>query len=181
VEAGNRGSWDAPAGFLFERGSGSEIQPTTHPVLRRNNPESKLVAALIAGPEWIEHARAEISPALFGSSRIREVFEALLRTENGSSEQLPAGLTDAAAAVWSRLKEAAQGLTQEEVSRIYDSAGQILRARPLYREMDQLTDPGEKRRRREELRAEFPAADAWYVYQKAATGELRKARGSREA
>jgi hypothetical protein len=32
--------------------------------------------------------------------------------------------------------------------------------------MDALTDPGEKRRKRADLRAEFPAADAWYQYQK---------------
>jgi DNA primase len=147
----------------------------------RSNPESKLVAALIAGPEWIEHAREEVSPALIGSPRIREVFEALLREDDGSSNQMPAGLSDEAAAVWSRLKEAAQGLTQQEVGKIYDGAAQILRARPRYREMDRLTDPGEKRRRRAELRAEFPAADAWYGYQKAALRELRRAQGPRGA
>jgi DNA primase len=147
----------------------------------RSNPESKLVAALIAGPEWIEHARGEVSPALIGSPRIREIFEALLREDDGSSNQMPAGLSDEAAAVWSRLKEAAQGLTQQEVGKIYDGAAQILRARPRYREMDRLTDPGEKRRRRAELRAEFPAADAWYGYQKAALRELRRAQGPRGA
>jgi hypothetical protein len=47
--------------------------------------------------------------------------------------------------------------------------------------MDGLTDPGEKRRRRTELRAEFPAADAWYDYQKAAQREVRRVRGPRGA
>jgi hypothetical protein len=45
--------------------------------------------------------------------------------------------------------------------------------------MDLLTDPGEKRHRRAELRAEFPAADAWYDYQKAALREVRRVRGPR--
>jgi DNA primase len=145
----------------------------------RINPESKLVAALIAGPEWIEHARAEVASSLFGSPRLREVFDALLRGDEDASGQLPAGLSEEASAVWSRLKEIGQGWTQHEVGKIYDGAAQILRARPRYREMDTLADPGEKRRRRAELRAEFPAADAWYDYQKAALKELRRSRGSR--
>jgi DNA primase len=147
----------------------------------RSNPESKLVAALIAGPEWIEHAREEIPPPLITSSKLREVFEAMIRDENESSGQLPAGLSDDAAAVWSRLKEVSQGWSQQELGKIYDSASQILRARPHYREMDGLTDPGEKRRRRAELRGEFPAADAWYDYQKAALKEVRRIRGPRGA
>jgi hypothetical protein len=112
---------------------------------------------------------------------MRELFEALLREGEGSPGQMPGGLSDEAAAAWSRLKEGAQGLNQAEIGRIYESAAQILRARPHYRELDSLSDPGEKRRRRATLRAEFPAADAWYEYQKAALKELRRARGSRGA
>jgi DNA primase len=155
--------------------------PAAHSTRTRSNPESKLVAALIAGPEWIEHAREEISPALFASSRIREVFEALIQHADGLSMQMPPGLSDEAAVVWSRLKEAAHSLSQQEVSRIYENAAQILRARPRYREMDRITDPGEKQKRRAELRAEFPAADAWYEYQKAASKELRRSRDPRGA
>ena len=147
----------------------------------RTSPESKLIAALIAGPEWIEHARQEIAPGLFASSRLREVFEAMLREENEFSGQLPTGLSDEAAATWSRLKEISQGWSQDELGKICDSASQILRARPHYREMESLTDPGEKRRRRAELRGEFPAADAWYDYQKAALREVRRVRGPRGA
>lgn len=180
LEAGRWGSGELATGSRAERESRPDRRPAPGTARTRSNPESKLVAALIAGPEWIEHARSEISPTLFGSARIREVFEALLHG-NESSSQMPAGLSDGAAAAWSRLKEAAQALTQQEVSKIYDSAAQILQARPHYREMDKLTDPGDKRRRRAELRAEFPAADAWYEYQKAAMKELRRARGPRGA
>ena len=115
------------------------------------------------------------------SSRLREVYEALLRDDGSTGDQLPPGLSEAAAALWSRLKEAAQGWSQQEIAKIYDGAAQIGRARPRYREVDALADPGEKRRRRAELRAEFPAADAWYQYQKAAQRELRRARGGRGA
>jgi DNA primase len=165
-----------------ETGQGSDVHFASRPQARpRSSPESKLVGALIAGPEWIEHARQEVAPSLFGSARLREVFEALLRGGSDAADQMPAGLSDEAATVWSRLKEAAQRLSQQEVGKIYEGAAQILRARERYREMDALTDPGEKRRLRAELRAEFPAADAWYDYQKAASKDLRRARGPRGA
>jgi DNA primase len=147
----------------------------------RNNPETQLLQVLLWSPEWLEHARTDIDPSLFRSARLRELFEALLRGDGAPSGQIPPGLSEEAAAAWSRLKEAAQDLDRQEVAKIYDGAAQILRARPRYREMDALADPGEKRRRRAELRAEFPAADAWYEYQKAALKEMWRARGSRGA
>jgi DNA primase len=145
----------------------------------RSSPESKLIAAVIAGPEWLEHARQEIAPGLFASARLRELYGMLLGDDEALAGQMPVGLTEEAAALWSRLKEVGQNWSSAEIARIYDTASQILRARPQYREMDALTDPGEKRRIRGDLRAEFPAADAWYEYQKAAVKELRRARGSR--
>jgi DNA primase len=148
----------------------------------RNNPETQLLQVMLASPDWLERARADIDPALFRSARNRELFEALLRAGKDAGEQLPPGLSDEAATAWSRLKEAAQDLNRQEVGKIYDGAAQILLARPGYREMDALTDPGEKQRRRAELRTEFPAADAWYEYQKAAFKEMRRqARGIRGA
>jgi DNA primase len=142
----------------------------------RNSPESKLLVAMLVGSEWIERARTDIAPSMFEAPRLREIFEALLA--NGEPGQLPAGLSNEAAAAWSRLKEASQELTRLEVGKSYDSAAQILRARVRYREMDALTDPGEKRLRRAQLRAEFPAADAWYEYQKAVWREGRKLKRS---
>jgi DNA primase len=160
----------------------SQASPGAAPPRRqiRSNPESKLIAALLAGSNWIEQARAEIAPGLFTSPRLREIYDALIHDET-AAEQLPAGLSEGAASLWSRLKEAAQNLSPQEADKIYDSAAQILRARARYRELDALSDPGEKRRQRAALRAEFPAADAWYDYQKAAQRELRRARGPRGA
>jgi hypothetical protein len=47
--------------------------------------------------------------------------------------------------------------------------------------MDALTEPGEKQRLRADLRGRFPAADAWYEYQKAARRETRAAKRPRGA
>lgn len=91
---------------------------------------------------------------------------------------MPGGLSDDAQLSWSRLRESAQDGSQRD---LYDNAAQILLARRQYREMDALTDPGEKRSRRADLRARFPAADAWYEYQKAALKETRPSGRSRGA
>jgi DNA primase len=142
-------------------------------VRTRNNPETKLLSALIAAPEWIDKARQEIAPALLETPRLREIYEALLRRE-APSDQMPEGLSPDAAAAWSYLKEVLQQRSSGDTD--YDKAAQILRGRPLYREMHALADPGAKQRRRSELRAQFPAADAWYEYQKAARREARRER-----
>jgi DNA primase len=146
----------------------------------RRNPESQLITALLAAPEWIAKAREELDPSLFESPRLREIFEALLR-EEAPSDQMPEGLSDGAGLAWSYLKEAAQDPDRHDAATLYDRASQILRARPQYREMLALADPGDKQRKRSELRTRFPAADAWYEYQKAARREARRAQRSRGA
>jgi DNA primase len=138
----------------------------------RRNPETQLLAAMLAAPELIVRAREDISPALLEKSRLREIFEVLIQSD-GHTGQLPENLSEGSAAAWSYLKEAADELSSQEVSTLYDKAAQILQARAHYRVMDGLTDPGEKKRIRADLRARYPAADAWYEYQKAA------ARGAR--
>jgi DNA primase len=144
----------------------------------RDNPETKLLSALIAAPEWIAKAREEIAPALLEIARLRELYEALIRRE-APSDQLPEGLSSDAAAAWSHLKEAVLLRSSGDAATIYEKAAQILRGRPLYREMHTLADPGDKQRRRSELRAQFPAADAWYEYQKAARREARRTQRTR--
>jgi DNA primase len=140
----------------------------------RRNPESQLLTTLLAGPEWIDKARAEVPPQLLENPRLREVYEAMLGADS-VAEQMPQNLSDSAATAWSALKEAAHEISRHELASIYDRAAQILRARPLYREMHALADPGSKQRRRAELRTQYPAADAWYEYQKAARREARNA------
>ena len=146
----------------------------------RRSPETQLLAAMLAAPELIQGARQDIPASLLEKPRLREVFEALIRSD-GVTEQLPEGLSEDAEAVWSYLKEAADELSKQEVAALYDEAAQILRARTRYREMDALTEPGEKKRLRAELRAQFPAADRWYAWRKAATATGRVANRSRGA
>ena len=143
----------------------------------RTNPETKLLSALIAAPEWIAKAREEIAPPLLEIPHLRELYQALVRRE-APSDQMPDGLSPDASAAWSYLKEAVQERSGDAAT-IYDKAAQILRGRPLYREMHTLADPGDKQRRRSELRAQFPAADEWYEYHKAAKKEARRTQRSR--
>jgi DNA primase len=174
------------SGAAGRRGSGAvvghpaESKPAARTGRARRNPESQLITALLAAPEWITRAREELAPSLFESPRLREIFEALLRRD-APSDQIPEGLSDGAGLAWSYLKEAAQDPDRRDAAALFDRAAQILRARPQYREMHALADPGDKQRRRSELRASFPAADAWYEYQKAARREARKAQRSRGA
>lgn len=144
----------------------------------RRSPETQLLAAMLAAPELIARAREDVAPALLEKPRLREIFEALLLSD-GATSQLPETLSENAAAAWSYLKEAAEDLSTQEVATLYDKAAQILRARSQYREMDALTEPGEKKRMRADLRGRFPAADAWYEYQKAARRETRSAKRPR--
>ncbi|MEO8089569.1 MAG: toprim domain-containing protein, partial [Gemmatimonadales bacterium] len=144
----------------------------------RRNPETQLLVAMLAAPELIARAREDVAPELLEKPRLREIFAVLL-TSDGATAQLPESLSEDAAPAWSYLKEAADDLSSEEVATLYDKAAQILRARSQYRQMDALTEPGEKQRMRADLRKRFPAADAWYEYQKAARRESRIAKRPR--
>jgi DNA primase len=153
----------------------SAVRPASR---SRNRPEHILLSSLIAAPEWIGRAREELDPALLEIPVTRELYQALLRREH-PSDQMPDGVSPEAAEAWSVLKEAALDRSSGELATVYDRASQILRARPLYRQMHMLADPGEKRARRAELRTLFPAADAWYEYQKAARRDGRRIQRSR--
>ena len=146
----------------------------------RRNPETQLLAAMLAAPELITQARQEVAPDLLEKAALREVFEVLVQTGTPTG-QMPESLSENAAAEWSYLKEAAQELSTEEVRTLYDRSAQILQARSQYQEMNALRDPGEKQRKRAELRALFPAADEWYEYKKAASKGARAANRSRGA
>jgi DNA primase len=173
--AGRQGS-GAVAGAERASSSGSTV---SRPRGRRS-PETQLLAAMLSAPELIARAREDIAPVLLEIPRLREIFEALLQSD-AATGQVPETLSEDAAAAWSYVKEAAAELSSEEVATLYDKAAQILRARSRYREMDALTEPGEKQRMRAELRGQFPAADDWYRYKKAARREARTARRTRGA
>jgi DNA primase len=141
----------------------SQASASPAPAARaRSGPEIQLLKALFAAPEWIDRARSEISPTLFRSLRLREVFEAVLRSEAGTV-QLPEQLSAEGQAAWVRLKEASQTLIGTDQAGTFDRASQILRARPEYEKISSINDPGEKRRRRNELQRLYPEADRWYT------------------
>jgi hypothetical protein len=121
----------------------------------------QLLKALFVAPDWIDRAREEVSPALFRSARLREVYEALLVTD-AATLQLPACLSPEGQLAWTRLKETSQSLGGTDQAGIYDRASQILRARPEYERISAISDPGEKRQRRDELQRLYPEADRWY-------------------
>jgi DNA primase len=176
AEGGKAGTRESPAGGDRERNRPSR---DSSPRPRgRSNPETQLLAALLAAPELVPRARGDVSPTLLEKPRLREIFEVLLQSD-GAAGQLPETLSEDARAAWSYLKEAAEKLGSQEVAALYDQAAQILRARSQYRDMDALTDPGEKQRQRATLRAQYPAADDWYAYQKAASRATRAANRSR--
>ena len=75
-------------------------------------------------------------------------------------------LSESAQALWSILKETAPHAVGEHATESYDRAAQILIARPEYRKMLALTDAGERRRRRAELRTLYPEADRWYEWKR---------------
>jgi DNA primase len=174
-ESGKTGDRDSAGVAATNRASSASGAPRAR---GRRSPETQLIVAMLAAPELIARARDDVPPALLEKPRLREIFEALLQNE-GATGQLPEGLSDESGAAWSYLKEAADDISNEEVATLYDRAAQILRARAQYREMDALTEPGEKQRMRADLRGRFPAADAWYEYQKAARRELRYAKRPR--
>jgi DNA primase len=155
-------------GYVPAGGSGN-ARPIRQPAAasgpaarNRTGPEIQLLKSIFAAPEWIERARSEISPTLLRSSRLREVFEALLRSEFGTA-QLPSDLSPEAQAAWTRLKEASAGLDGSDQAGTFDRASQILRARPEYEKISSISDPGEKRQRRDELQRLYPEADRWYT------------------
>jgi DNA primase len=135
--------------------------PTPPSVRVRTGPEVQLLKAMFAAPEWIDRARSEVDPALFRSARLREVYETLLRSDLGAA-QLPEPLSPEAQTAWTRLKEASQSLGGSDQAGTFERASQILRARPEYEKIPSISDPGEKRQRRNELQRLYPEADRWY-------------------
>jgi DNA primase len=127
--------------------------------------ERQLLQTMMAGETWVQRARDEVAPELVEDPLYRVMFEVLL-TQPEATIQLPAGLTPEGEALWAELREQAATLARQEVSGVFDRTVQILRARPQYRRLATLKDPGEKSRLRADLRTRYPEADRWYTYQK---------------
>ena len=120
--------------------------------------ERQLLRAMLVSPEWREVGGRELTPDLFETPALRELYAALVRIPSGDSgTRLPEGLSGEASLIWTELRDAAAGLTADQAAEDYVSAQQTLAARPEYRTIVRLTDPTEKARRLAELDARFPA------------------------
>jgi DNA primase len=142
------------AGDVRPRGSGAPQRRAEGFGVRA---ERQLLTVIIAAPEWRDRAREEVEPALFEVPAHRELFEVLRLTPPGAAQdQLPDGLSEAAQAVWTRLRESIATLGTTELDEAYTGAHQRLQARPFYRRIQTLTDPAEKRRQLDELDRKYP-------------------------
>jgi DNA primase len=127
--------------------------------------ERQLLQTLMAGDDWVQRARTEVPPDLIEDPLYRAMYEVLL-AQPEATRQLPSGLSREGEILWAELRERTQGVAQQEVSGVFDRTVQILQARPQYRVLATLKDPGEKTRLRANLRTRYPEADRWYTYQK---------------
>jgi DNA primase len=162
-----------------ETGPGSAAAPEAIPAAVRpprvsrvaSTPETQLIQALLVAPDLIGRAAGELPADRVERAEIREIYEELLRNRDAAS-QLPMTLSEPAQSLWSFLKESAPGVVGERPIESYDRAAQILIARPEYRKMMALSDAGERRGRRAELRNLYPEADRWYEWKR-----LKRQRG----
>jgi DNA primase len=132
---------------------------------RALGPEARVLQTLLVKPDLIPQARAELAPELFERTVLRELFTALSKHSDAAT-QLPGDLSDAGQRVWVSLKQTAPVAVGVRPDDIYASSVQILLARPEYRKIHRLTDPGERRRLRAQLRDRYPEADRWYEWKR---------------
>jgi DNA primase len=128
--------------------------------------ERQLVRAMIASPEWREMGRQELKAELFDAAPLRELCGALARLPaSDPGNQLPEGLSAAAAAEWSDLRASAAELSAEQIAEEYLRAQQTLAARPEVLEIARIKDPSERQRRLKDLRARYPVIvqTHWYA------------------
>ncbi|HET7600313.1 MAG TPA: DNA primase, partial [Gemmatimonadales bacterium] len=164
----------APAGQALARAP-SDARPRAAPVRRAEafgvKAERQLLRVLVALPEWRDRAREELAPELFELPVHRELFEALRRSPPA---RLPEGLSPDGQALWAELVEAGATLSAPDVDETYTREHQTLQARPRYREIAALTDPGEKRRQLADLDLRFPAFARARGYLRAAQSSRRR-------
>jgi len=158
----------APArGQADVRPRGTSAPPAARPRSRFGaRAERQLVRAMIASPEWREMGRQELKAELFDAAPLRELCVALARLPaSDPGNQLPEGLSAAAAAEWSDLRASAAELSAEQIAEEYLRAQQTLAARPEVLEIARIKDPSERQRRLKDLRARYPVIvqTHWYA------------------
>ena len=152
-----------PAPSPVPSATGTQRRPAAErPPVRRgqmgNAAEGELLRVLVASDAYRARAAKEVPGAWFEDPVHREVFEALTGALEAAPGEVAERLSPAGRAVWSALRESGATLTDAVLDDHYASASEALEFRPLWREYQRLTDPGEKMARKKELDAKYARA-----------------------
>lgn len=120
--------------------------------------ETELLRVLVASDDYRARAAREVPAGWFEEPLHREVFESLTSEPGTAAGEVAERLSPAARALWSTLRESGATLTDAVLDDHYASASEALEFRPLWREYQRLTDPGEKMARKKELDAKYARA-----------------------
>lgn len=120
--------------------------------------EAELLRVLVASDGYRARATREVPAAWFENALHREVFEALTGDPEAAAGDIAERLSPAGRALWSALRESGATLTDAVLDDHYASASEALEFRPLWRDYQRLTDPGEKMARKKELDAKYARA-----------------------
>lgn len=130
--------------------------PASRPGRRGGRPGSRaegvLLRALLAGPAWLERARAQVPAEWFEVPAYRLLYEALLAAPTGAppsdlAESLPPEVRDA----WTRLVASTAGREGYRWDEEFAAAVEALESRVLERQIARVEDPAERARRFREL------------------------------
>jgi DNA primase len=144
--------------------------------------EARVLEVMLHTEEWWNRAIREVRPELFEVPRYQELFRSLAEAVvHYPGQQIPEQLTPLMRQQWVKLLERSVMLEGQSVDDIYAVAVQTMEARPMLREIEQIVDPMEKKRRREEARQRFPqASKRWYSWFKVAQRHRRELRRQQE-
>jgi hypothetical protein len=134
--------------------------------------EQQLLRVILASADWRERARGEVRPEWFEGREYREIFDVLMGEGGADPAGLGERLSSEARRVWAALVESIPGLEGQQLDQNYSGACRTLEARPLFRELEVLTQRiqaappeqqpallDEKNQRVNALKARYP--DEW--------------------
>ena len=109
--------------------------------------EEQLLKILLAAARWRSRARDEVPPEWFENSLLRAIFSALVELPpDADAGDVAPNLPADAVPTFDRLREAAGGLTGQNLDEAYAAACDKLRDRIEFRRVGAMKDPEERRR-----------------------------------
>jgi DNA primase len=167
------------------RSARSPVREVTPPRREGAKAEFQLLAVGLTDASWMARAREAVPPEWFEVPELREVFEQLRNRPDADAAALAEALTPGGQRAWTALQERALSLAGQRLDSEFTAACQLLESRPLFRELDGLTErlrlapageqaalADEKQRRTEELKSRYP--EVW-----ARQSGWRRLRGAR--